>query len=490
MSKRSFWPGVRSPARWTPRSGRKSPSPPPGAPASAEAAALINQLFGWKQPPPLHLRPWSSLATLESKRQVSKDSTLLEFTIGSTPAKADESQPLLLPGQYLLLSPAVQLGDAAEERPYTPVDVSGNSVTLLVKTYHATSASDIKGAFSRWLTTELKIGQQVRLRGPFGAVALALHTDRASTTAEGVSDSSSASLYLSSVGVALPVRRLALVAGGSGVTPVAQMLNAACARLERSGEAVDTITASNAAKVSVAEASTSEASPGATAEPLYLALGSTGNSAGDASTAASTGASTASSTASTATTFPGVALPGVALHAVAQSAPISLEISVLVSDHTPSHALLTEELDSLARRHPALITSLHRTFTSLPAGESSPGGSGARRVDGEMLAAHLPPPSDDTVVLVCGPAGFEASVHDHLKELGHVHTVLLSSGEIDSPAVSAALLAAHRLLMPFAAALRCCLADDMEERSSGRWKEEGGAPAAVPRGGGGAVMEC
>lgn len=287
--------------------------------------------------------------------------------------------PLLLPGQHLMLAPhasaaagAKVVGDedvttpVGEARPYTPINVSddGLRVTLLVKR---------SGPFSRWLVS-LTPGQSVAMRGPFGAIALDLDHG---WSGDEVGGSARPALYLSRVGVALPIRRLALIAGGSGVTPVAQMLNAVCASLE--------------ARCGVAGSSL--------APPL--------------------------------------------------------EVWVLVSDHTPEHALLSSELDDLARSHPQLIVSLHRTYTSLPQGQTSPGGAGARRVDEAMLREQLPPPADDTAVLFCGPPGFEAAVQHDLSSIGHVHAVNLSSGEVSSPAVSQVLLTAHRLLTPWAAALRC-----------------------------------
>ena len=373
----------------SPRRGRASPTP--SSAASTErtpSSALVEFLFGWKQTEkPAGLRPWAADAVLVSSRLVGVDSHLLEFRLLSDPRTQRANKPLpplLLPGQHLMLAPLAALAAAeaasdvpvGECRPYTPIDVSDAKVTLLVKR---------SGAFSQWLV-QLAIGQSVQLRGPFGAVALDL----------GLSSTSSSgyrcpSLYLSRVGIALPVRRLALVAGGSGVTPVAQMLNAACARL---------------------------ASHSATA-------------AGEAAGAATL-----------------------------------LEITVLVSDHTPEHALLTAELDALHVQYPKLIVALHRTFTALPRGQTSPGASGARRVDEAMLRERLPAPSDDTVVLVCGPAGFEASVQRDLSTIGHVHTVNLSSGDVRSPAVSQVLLTAHRLLTPWASALRCFVPHMDSGRSS------------------------
>ena len=45
-------------------------------------------------------------------------------------------------------------------------------------------------------------------------------------------------------------------------------------------------------------------------------------------------------------------IDGVASHA--------MRISVLVSDRTPRHALLVDELEALRRRHPSLVVAVHR----------------------------------------------------------------------------------------------------------------------------------
>ena len=280
----------------------------------------------------------------------------------------------LLPGQHVLISPfgnppTLVAANAAVEppsRPYSPVAVSevDGTLTFLVKSMPQDAANPLRGSFSRWLTG-LSTGDTVRIGGPYGAVAL---------------DVDACTLHLPSHhGAALPVRHLALVAGGSGVAVVAQLLNAVCQRLEGGGAVDD-----------------ARRGTGRRREKALLA--------------------------------PMVGSPP-------PPPPPPLEIVVLLSDHTPEHALLTDELDALQGSHPRLISKLHRTFTSLPTGASSPGNTSARRIDEDMLRRCLPPPAADGVILCCGPSGFEASVAVHLEQLGHAHYVLLSSGTVRSPLV-------------------------------------------------------
>ena len=162
-----------------------------------------------------------------------------------------------------------------------------------------------------------------------------------------------------------------MIAGGSGVTVVAQLLNAVCARLEDSE---------------------GMAGAGRYGDRAFAQVGSP-----------------------------------------PPPPPPPMEIRVLLSDHSPEHALLTDEIDALQGAHPLLISKLHRTFTSLPTGSSSPGGTSTRRIDEEMLRRCLPPTADDSVVLCCGPSGFEASVATQLRALGQRHYVLLSSATIYPP---------------------------------------------------------
>ena len=277
------------------------------------------------------------------------------------------------PGQHVLISPfgnppTLVAANAAVEppsRPYSPVAVSevDGTLTFLVKSMPQDAANPLRGSFSRWLTG-LSTGDTVRIGGPYGAVAL---------------DVDACTLHLPSHhGAALPVRHLALVAGGSGVAVVAQLLNAGVPtggwRRSRRRTPWDRPTAR-------------EGSPRADGRLSAAAAAAAARDRG----------------------------PPLGPH--------------------PGHALLTDELDALRGSHPRLISKLHRTFTSLPTGASSPGNTSARRIDEDMLRRCLPPPAADGVILCCGPSGFEASVAVHLEQLGHAHYVLLSSGTVRSPLV-------------------------------------------------------
>ena len=151
--------------------------------------------------------PWSSPARLTAHVLSGADAHLLTFTIEGVAPPV-----LLLPGQHIMLG----LGE--ESRPYTPIDVASRSLTILVKAQEPALDAPKRGAFGRWVAS-LPIGHRVQLSGPFGVIALQ-------------QGAGGCALHLRDSGVALPVRRLALVAGGSGVTPVAQVLYAACARAE------------------------------------------------------------------------------------------------------------------------------------------------------------------------------------------------------------------------------------------------------------------
>lgn len=156
-------------------------------------------------------------ATLTACHWLAADYRLLTF---------DVHLPLL-PCQHVLVSPLKEDNGAGQSmvdqwRPYTPVEVSGSRVVLLVKTQSAISEPLGPGqptnSFSQWLAG-LKQGQAVRMQGPHGAVALDLAAQNVSLRWR--------------TGKRLYVRQLALVAGGSGITCALQILHAACIRAEK-----------------------------------------------------------------------------------------------------------------------------------------------------------------------------------------------------------------------------------------------------------------
>ena len=358
------WPAGRAAPRLKLQLPTTSASPPPSAPTSVPSTPSPSWAASQSAAPAQ--RAWSSPARLTDHQVAGNHAHLLTFTLeGPAPPV------LLLPGQYIVLSPALSDGG----RPYTPVGMTARTITCLVKVHAPAAEEPTRGAFARWLTS-LPIGHRVQLSGPFGAIALELGPTIGGTASCGCM------LHLRDAGVALPVRRLALVAGGSGVTPVVQVLRAACARAE--GGAV-----AGAART---HTSSIRSGPPMEISPLEIISG--------------------------------------------------LEIWVVISEKSPEHSLLRDELDALHARHPTLVVSLHRTFTALSTetgdheAQRLRGASvGTGRINAAMLRARLPPPAADTVVLVSGPAGFEAAVQCGLDAAGHVHSVLLSSSHVHSAAV-------------------------------------------------------
>jgi ferredoxin-NADP reductase len=382
-------------------------SPPPSAPSPpADRIGLL--AHGEHSQAGASSDRWEAVAVLLDVERPSQGECCLTFR--TTPNAAS-----LLPCQHLMLAPSAD--DAScpvrgERRPFTPISVGGGSLSLLVRMPSEPAAQadagQQRGAFSRWLTS-LSAGARVMLSGPCGEVAL----DMAQPAGDG-----GATLRLPR-GVALHVRRLALVAAGSGVAAVAQVLHTACARVEASAWRDD------------------------------------GSSAcGQATTAVSNGGGAPVSTVQ------------------------SLQISVLLSDRTPESALLRGVLETLRARCPQLVVRFHRTYTALPAGCGPPDGASARRIDCRMLGEKLPPPGSDTVVVCCGPTSFEAAMAHDLATVGHRQAVLLSSaahvckGHVCEPALQATgaddddvrrLLTSvrdgpmSRAAWPWEDALRCCL---------------------------------
>lgn len=298
-----------------------APSPRSTSPPASSSSRAVQQ--------------WSATAVLTHRGLTGLDGHVLTFALSH-----DGVAPRLLlrPGQYISVTdPAT-----GESRPYTPIEVTARSVTLLVRAPKPAPEEPSRGAFARWLSA-LPLRASVRIAGPCGAVALDLCG----------AGSAQGAWLRDSTGAAIAVRRLALVAGGSGVTPVASILHAACARAEE-----------------------------------------------EAAMAPSTG-------------------------------PPMLQVWVLLSFQSPDHALLATELGALCARHTRLVASVHVTYTRCVAPSPTTNAAGTcpswRRVDAEMLRARLPPPAADTIVLVAGPPGFEASVDAGLASVGHERVVLLSA---------------------------------------------------------------
>ncbi|KAL6070849.1 NADH-cytochrome b5 reductase [Balamuthia mandrillaris] len=77
------------------------------------------------------------------------------------------------------------------------------------------------------------------------------------------------------------------------------------------------------------------------------------------------------------------------------------QVSLIFANKSTEDILLKDELDNLAKKHPNF--HIHYTVDSAPRGkwEGSVG-----YVTKEMIQQHLPGPSDDALIMVCGPPGF------------------------------------------------------------------------------------
>lgn len=82
-------------------------------------------------------------------------------------------------------------------------------------------------------------------------------------------------------------------------------------------------------------------------------------------------------------------------------------ISLVFANRNVGDILMKTELDALASAHPERFR-VHYVLSSPPTDGSWQGGVG--RVSKKDLEKHLPPPSDDIMVMVCGRDEFVASV--------------------------------------------------------------------------------
>jgi len=101
------------------------------------------------------------------------------------------------------------------------------------------------------------------------------------------------------------------------------------------------------------------------------------------------------------------------------------QLTLLYSNTTEDDILLRTSLDLLAQKHKNF--KVHYTLTRPPPGWKQSVG----RVTENMIKSQLPPPGNDTLVLVCGPPGFvetvsgpktekyeQGTLQGHLKKLG------------------------------------------------------------------------
>lgn len=90
------------------------------------------------------------------------------------------------------------------------------------------------------------------------------------------------------------------------------------------------------------------------------------------------------------------------------------EVSLIYANQTEDDILLRAELDEMAAQDPKL--HLHYTLDRPPAGWAYDKGF----VTADMIKEHLPPPADDTILLVCGPKPMvKYACEDNFKALGY-----------------------------------------------------------------------
>lgn len=95
-------------------------------------------------------------------------------------------------------------------------------------------------------------------------------------------------------------------------------------------------------------------------------------------------------------------------------------ISLVFANKTADDILLKSRLDALAQNHPSRFR-VHYIIEQQPAGGGWDGSVG--RVTPALLRAHMPPPTDENLVLVCGPPGFMAAVSgDKLPDKSQGHS--------------------------------------------------------------------
>ena len=73
-------------------------------------------------------------------------------------------------------------------------------------------------------------------------------------------------------------------------------------------------------------------------------------------------------------------------------------IALLLANQTEADILVRDMLEGLQAQHPDRL-HLWYTLDRPPAGWGYSSGF----INAEMIAAHLPPPGDETLVLMCGP---------------------------------------------------------------------------------------
>lgn len=110
-----------------------------------------------------------------------------------------------------------------------------------------------------------------------------------------------------------------------------------------------------------------------------------------------------------------------AIQDIEQSEDTEMKLWVIDANKTEEDILYREELDQYLASHGATKGSeryfLHHTLSTPP--PSWPEHYSKGRITESMLSSHLPPPSDDAMILICGPDGMiNDTVKPGLTKLG------------------------------------------------------------------------
>jgi len=88
-------------------------------------------------------------------------------------------------------------------------------------------------------------------------------------------------------------------------------------------------------------------------------------------------------------------------------------VHLLFANVSVDDILIREEVDKLAARHPGRF-HVHYVLDRAP--DKWSGSTGF--VTPKLIAAYLPPPSDDSLLLFCGPPPMTKAVEGHAQALG------------------------------------------------------------------------
>lgn len=98
-----------------------------------------------------------------------------------------------------------------------------------------------------------------------------------------------------------------------------------------------------------------------------------------------------------------------------------VNLSLLYANHTPADILLKSHLDTL---HAENANNFKLNYTvSRGNDESWTGFTG--RINKEMIAKSIPPPSADLLIVTIGPKGFNEAAKEALVELGYTEDMYL-----------------------------------------------------------------